>query len=223
MPIRINLLAEVQAEEESRRRDPVKRAIFVGALLVALTLVWFSSVWAETKMTLSKQSRVDDELQAHTNEYAQVQINLKRVADGQHRLAALEQIRTNRFLQGNLLNGLQKVYVPNVQLTRMRLEQTYVVKDGVPAKTNSFGVVAGRPGTSTEKIVLTLDAKDTSSNPGDQVNHYKDTLAQSAYFKLNLNTNNGIRLLNLSPPQISAAGKPFVLFTLECRYTDKTR
>jgi len=38
MPIRINLLAESQALEEMRRRDPVKRAIWVGVLVVSLLL-----------------------------------------------------------------------------------------------------------------------------------------------------------------------------------------
>ena len=47
MPIRINLLAEAQIAEDLRRRDPVKRAIFVGALLVVLALVWSSSLQLE--------------------------------------------------------------------------------------------------------------------------------------------------------------------------------
>jgi len=50
MPIRINLLAEALAEEDLRRRDPVKRAIFIGAFLVALSLVWFSSTWLESML-----------------------------------------------------------------------------------------------------------------------------------------------------------------------------
>lgn len=222
MPIRINLLSEIQAEEELRRRDPVKRAIFVGALLVALSLVWFSSVWLETKMVQRNKTSIDEQMQAHTNDYSQVQFDLKRIADGQRRLMALQQLNTNRFLQGNLLNAVQKIYVPFVQLTRLRIDQSYAVKDGTPAQTNNVGVVAGRPGTSTEKITLTLDAKDSSSNPGDQVNRYKDMLAKQAYFQANVQTN-GIRLLNLSAPQTGANGKSYVLFTLECRYLDKTR
>ena len=39
MPIRLNLLAEAQALEESRRRDPVKRAVWAGVFLV-LALAW---------------------------------------------------------------------------------------------------------------------------------------------------------------------------------------
>ena len=40
MPIHINLLAEAQAAEELRRRDPVKRALFIGVSLVVVSLVW---------------------------------------------------------------------------------------------------------------------------------------------------------------------------------------
>jgi hypothetical protein len=42
MPIRLNLLAEAQAAEDFRRRDPVKRGIGLAALLVALMLVFSS-------------------------------------------------------------------------------------------------------------------------------------------------------------------------------------
>ena len=34
MPIRLNLLAEAQAAEEARRRDPVKRAVWMAALII---------------------------------------------------------------------------------------------------------------------------------------------------------------------------------------------
>jgi hypothetical protein len=213
MSIRINLLAEVHAEEELRRRDPVKRAIFIGVFLVALSLVRFSSVWLETKMALRTKSQLDDQIQSHTNDFGRVQMDLRKIADGQRRLAALQQLNTNRFLQGNLLNALQKIYIPNVQLTHLRLDQNYVIKSGS---------TAGHSGTSTEKILLTLDAKDSSANPGDQVNRYKELLAHQVYFSSNLQTN-GVKLLTLSAPQISQNGKPYVAFTLECRYLDKSR
>ena len=59
MPIRINLLNEELAAEELRRRDPVKRAIFIGIFLVALSLVWFSSTWLEYKMIQQKKGQVE--------------------------------------------------------------------------------------------------------------------------------------------------------------------
>ena len=213
MSIRINLLAELHAEEELRRRDPVKRAIFIGVFLVALSLVWFSSAWLETKMSQQAKIQLDDQIQSHTNDFGRVQLDLKKIADGQRRLVALQQLNTNRFLEGNLLNALQKIYIPNVQLTHLKLDQSYVIKDGA---------TAGHPGSSTEKITLTLEAKDSSANPGDQVNRYKDLLAHQVYFSSKLQTN-GVKLLMLAAPQIGQNGKPYVAFTLECRYLDKSR
>ena len=221
MPIRINLLTEALAQDDLRRRDPVKRIAFAGAFLVALSLVWYSSEWLNYKMAQNKLSQVQDQIQTHTNEFSRVQTDMKKLADTQRRLNALQQLSTNRFLQGNLLNSLQQIYVPNVQLIRVRLDQSYALQEGAPAKTTGDEVAKAVPSKSTEKITLLLDAKDSSSNPGDQVNRYKSSLANLDYFKTSLQTN-GIKLLNLSPAQTSLS-KPFVMFTLECRFTDKTR
>jgi len=222
MPIRINLLSEALAEEDLRRRDPVKRSIYIGFFLVALSLVVFSSTWLEYKLLQEKKSQVDIEIDSHTNEYAQVVVNLRSISDSQHRLDELQELNTNRFLQGNLLNALQQVYVPNIQLLRIKLDQSYVYRDGVPARTNSFGVLPGSPPASVERITLTLDGKDSSPNL-DQMNHYKEALAKLDYFKSNLDPTNAVKLSNLSSPQSNYGSKPFVLFTLECRFLDKSR
>jgi hypothetical protein len=72
MPIRINLLAESLAEEDLRRRDPVKRSIIAGGLLVAISLVWFSSSWLESLIASATLNQIDAEIQAHSNDYSQV-------------------------------------------------------------------------------------------------------------------------------------------------------
>lgn len=220
MPIRINLLAEELAEEEMRRQDPVKRAIFLGAFLVVLTLVWFSAVWLEHMLANNQLGRIQSEISSHTNEFFEVQASQKKVADIRQRRDSLQQLSAARFLQGSLLNALQKTHVPNVQLTRLRVEQSYLLRGGTPSKTNDFGVVPGRAPTVTEQIVLTLDAKDYSQNQGDQVNHYKDALMQQEYFRSNL-APNGIRLSSLSPQQLGLDSRAFVLFTLECRFLER--
>jgi len=222
MPIRINLLSEALAEEDLRRRDPVKRAIFIGAFLVALSLVWFSSVWLESMLDKQKLNQVDADIQAHTNDYMQVQNNLKRIADVKKKMDALDHLSSARYLQGNFMNALQQIYVSNVQISRVRVNQSYSASAAVPAVTNSFGVVPGRPPGMTEHVTLTMDAKDFSPNPGDQVNHFKDALLKQDYFNHNLDSSNGVRLSSLSALQTPADGKPFVMFTLECRYLDKT-
>lgn len=221
MPIRINLLAEALAEDDLRRRDPVKRAIFIGAFLVALSLVWFSSTWLTYMLAKQKLNQVQADIQSHTNAYAQVKINLKKISEAQNRIDALQQLSAARFLQGDFMNALQQTYVPNVQLNRLRIEQTYSATAAVAAKTNSFGVIPGRPPTVTEHVLLTLDAKDFSPNPGDQVNHFKDALLKQDFFKPNLDPASGIRLASLSALQTPLDSKPFVLFTLECRFLDQ--
>jgi hypothetical protein len=224
MPIRINLLAEALAEEDLRRRDPVKRSIYIGVFLVVLSLVWFSSKWLEYIIAKKTLSSLQSEISTRTNEFSQVKLNIKRIDDGQKRLDALDKLSSARFLQGNFLNALQQIYVPNVVLTRLRLDQSYTLKEGTASKTNGFGnVMAGQAGTSTERVVLTIDAKDFSPNPGDQVNRFKDGFFKQPYFKTNLETN-GIRLASApAAPQAGSDAKYFVLFSLECRFPDKQR
>jgi hypothetical protein len=222
MPIRLNLLTEALAEEDLRRRDPVKRVAYVGAFLVALSLVWFSSAWLNYKLAQSKLSLVEDKIQTQTNEFNRVQADFKKLAENQRRLAALEQLSTNRFLQGNLMNALQKIYVPNVQLIRVRLDQTYALKEGTPPPAAGSGAAKATAASTTEKITLNLDARDSGANPGDLVNRFKDSVAKLDFFKTNLQTN-GIRLSNLSSAQTSISGKTFVPFSLECRFNDNTR
>jgi hypothetical protein len=220
MPIRINLLSEALAAEQLRRSDPVKRAIFAGAFLVALSLVWFSSVWLTFVVEKQKLNQVDAEIQEHTNEYAQVQNNWKKIADLSARTNSLAQLAAARFLQGNLLNALQQTYVTNVLLNHLHVDQRCTSVPGTPAKTNSFGVIPARPPAVTEHVVLALDARDFSINPGDQVEHFKNTLLQQEYFNERLLTN-GIRLSSLSALQTPMDSKPYIMFSLECRFADR--
>lgn len=221
MPIRINLLAEAQAEEDLRRRDPVKRAIFIGSFLVALSLVWFSSIWLTYVVVNQKLNSIKGNIQAHSNDYNLVKANLKKIDDVQKRMDALDQLSAARFLQGNLLNALQQTYVPNVQLNRLKLDQSYTATAATPAKTNNLVVVPAKPASVTEHIMLTMDAKDFSPNPGDQVNHFKDALLKQDYFKPLIDPATGIRLSGLSALQTPVDSKPYVLFTVECRFLDK--
>jgi hypothetical protein len=145
---------------------------------------------------------------------------LKKITEAQKRLIALQKLSDSRFLQGNLMNAFQQLYVPNVQLTRLHIEQTYSAAGG---NTSEASGASAKSATATERILITLDAKDFSANSGDAVNRFQDALAKQAFFKGGLNPTNGIRLANLSAPQSSFDSKPYVLFTMECRFSDKTR
>jgi hypothetical protein len=173
---------------------------------------------------LSKKEVSDrqTEVTARTNEFQHVLTEQKKITAAKEKLNALKKMTNSRFLQGNLLNALQQVPVDGVRLMRLRVDQDYFPVAGTPSQTNSNGVILGRPGTVTEKIVVWLDARDSSANPGDQVNKFKEAVANQSYFKTTLNKTNGVQLINLSAPQ-AVGGKPCVLFTLKCNFPEHVR
>jgi hypothetical protein len=114
MPIRINLLAEAKVADELRRHDPVKRVIFCGAFLVALTFVWSSSLLLEG--VLAKKAVTDrrTEIETRTNEYQHMVISQQKIGEVKQKLEAVKNWTDSRFLQGNLLNALQQAHVDGV-------------------------------------------------------------------------------------------------------------
>jgi len=224
MPIRLNLLAEAHAQEEQRRKDPVKRVVWGGVLAVLLMLVWSSSLQVRAMIAKGELIRLEAQLNSQTNFYSQVMANQRKLSETRHKLAALHRLATSRFLQAPVLNALQRTTVNGVQLTRVRTEQVYVLTEATKAVTNSPGkITPGKPARVTEKITITLDARDTADNPGDQVAKFKQEVADHSYFKELLGGTNEVRLANLSAPTVIAPGKPFVSFSLECRLPERTR
>ncbi|MDB6066785.1 MAG: hypothetical protein JWR26_2993 [Pedosphaera sp.] len=225
MPIRINLLAEAQAAEEIRRRDPVKRSAWAGGCLVALVLIWSSFLQAKIITDNSKLTNLEAKLGSKTNQYSQIISNKKRLKDVEDKLQSLNRLVTNRFLNGTVLDALQHSTIAGIQLTRMRTEQSFEIVPEVKPVLQDGKRLPGKPGGSTERIKLVLDAKDTSLNPGgDLINRYKETLAHTTYFQNEHISTNDILLKNLSAPQLDTeSGKPYVLFNLECRYPERIR
>ena len=225
MPIRLNLLAEAQAAEEARRRDPVKRAIWLAALVIVAILVWSSSLRLKAMLVSSEVSRLEGTISSQTNEYYVVLDNQNKTAEIKRKLSALRELSADRLLNGTLLNALQKTTVNDVQLLRLRVEQLYAGTEATKPRTNGIGVmIPGKPATVTENISLTLEGADMAANPGDGLNRYKDALAKNDYFKQALLNTNGITLKNLARQQtLASSGKRSDIFTLECRYPEKTR
>jgi hypothetical protein len=224
MPIRLNLLAEAQAAEDLRRRDPVKRALWAAALLVALVLGWGSSLQLKAILANQALGKVGAMMNAKTNEFKKVMDAQKRISDINNRLISLHSLATNRFLNGNLLNAFQQTVVEDVQLSQINVQQSYSLVEGTKDKTNGTTVVRGRPATVTEHIVLSVEGSDSSASPGDEVSKYKDLLASNAYFSALLGRTNQWVLKSLSAPQVSPdSGRAIVLFTLEAKLPPKTR
>jgi hypothetical protein len=225
MPIRLNLLAEAQALEDMRRRDPVKRAIWFGVIVGLIIIGWSSTLQLKAMIAKSELSNLTSTLSAKTNEAMQVRENQRKLEEVNFKLVELRRLTTNRFLNGNMLDALQHSTVDDVHLMRLKTDHNYTLVEETKPKTNaSGGIIKGRPATVTEKIVLTLDAKDASLQPGDQVNKYKEAIAANAYFQRWLGRTNEVKLIDYGTLQPATAdSKPFIPFKLECRFPEKTR
>ena len=137
MPININLLAEAQAAEELRRRDPVKRAMFIGISLIAVFFVWYAAVMALALTAKESDTSAEVAIDSKTNAYTQVMLQQRNLDLARSKLAALNKLQSQRFLQGNLLNALQQATVRGVQLTGMSLSQNYFFTPGTDAQNNN--------------------------------------------------------------------------------------
>lgn len=224
MPIRINLLAEAQALDDQRRRDPVKRVILVGVILLATILAWSSSLMFKTIIIKSDLSRLDAELNSRTNDYRQVLENKRLLAEDNQKLIALNRLSTNRFLVGNFLDAFQQTTVESVQLVHLKLDLNYTLTEEAKAQTNEDGSTPTKgKAAATEKISFAINAKDASATPGDAVNKLRESISTASYFKEQLGGQNQIRLKSLSAVTSGTDGKPFVLFALEASLPEKKR
>jgi hypothetical protein len=223
MPIHINLLAEAQAAEELRRKDPVKRALWIAGFVVFLVLLWSSTLQFKVMTSRSILTGLESKWTSIEKGYEQAVNVRKQYAEVEQKLIALQQLTTNRFLWGTTLDALQKTIVDDVQLVRIRGEQSFTLSEEAKTKPDAKGTPV-KTGTSTERVTLTLEARDSSPRPGDQVNKLKEVISKNEHFQNHLQKTNGVMLTSLGPPQLDfAARSSFVIFTLQCYYPEKVR
>lgn len=222
MPIRINLLAEAQAAEEMRRKDPVKRAIWIGGFLVFLVLFWSGMLQIKIMAARSGLSLLQVNWKSIEAKVQKINDHRNSTRQLEQKLSALDQFTTNRMLWANALNVLQQIPADGVQLVRVHSEQSFQINEAPRAKTNTTGVVPAPVGTVTEKIHLEVEGKDYSLVPGDQVPKYKQSLASHPYFEANLQKTNKVQLTSQSAPQ-AEAGRAYVAFGLQLSFEQKER
>src|SRR5438876_985429 len=193
MPIRINLLAEQQAADDLRRRDPVKRAAWLGGFIVSVMAIWSGYLQVRLMAATSEADRYESEWRKLEAAYKKVTANMEAAAEAERKWAALQTLATNRFLWANPLNALQFVMatVDEVQITSLKTSQTYAITEAVKPSTNSTGIVSrGKPGTSRERVAFSLDGKDSSKEgkdpakrPTDGVFKLREAINNYPYFK----------------------------------------
>jgi hypothetical protein len=223
MPIRINLLAEAQAAEEMRRKDPVKRAIWIGAFAVFLVLLCSFTLQFKIMATRAEVSSLQMSWKTIEKEVQNINEHRNATRQLEQRLSALDQFTTNRMLWASALNALQYTPVEGIELVRVRSDQTFLLNEGSRPRTNEHGIVVqGKPSTVTEKILLTIEAKDFSTGLNDLVPQYKQTLASYPYFQAHLQKTNTVQLTSLSAPQ-TEVGRTFRAFGMQLFFEEKER
>jgi hypothetical protein len=226
MPIRINLLAEAHAAEELRRKDPVKRALYAGVLCVFLVGLWASTLQVKIMARKGELGNLANRWRKIEKEYQAAVDSHRAINDAEQKLTALRVMSTNRFLWGNALNGLQQTLngLEDVRVSHFKGDQLYSIGDEVKPRTNGVQIIPGKPATATERITVTLDAVAASPNVDPKINKFKESITAVAYFKDNLNWNNGVVLTRRSAPSPPKSGGGLVVnFTLECNFPEKTR
>ncbi|MGP8198819.1 MAG: hypothetical protein ACLQU4_04880 [Limisphaerales bacterium] len=220
MPIRINLLAEAQAVAELRRKDPVKRGIWIGGFLVCVVLLWIAKLQLDISFEQHNYTKIEGLWKNKLATYTIVTNEQVRTGEVDRKLAALDLLSTNRFLWAPVLNALQQTMVDDVQVTRIRGEQALAREEG-----HDIGSGASRrrlPGAMIEKVSLSIEAKDLK--PGEQnYTKYKENLCTFDFFAKRLGRRDGFVMDGvLGPLTVDPVdpNKQFVTFTLAAHFPE---
>lgn len=228
MPIRINFLAEQQAQDEARRRDPVKRATWVAAAWIGALLLWGGYLQAKLWAVNGERRSHEAKFEQIKARYNLAQTNLTTIQHSQRRLKALQALAEERLLWANCLEAIQvadwRGALHGLQLIQLRGSQTFAITPPTPAKTNNTGAILtpGKPGFSRERTVVSIEATDAGERPGELIPALQDALRNHPFFKTHLGE---VRLMGRSPVQtdLVAASRPFVRFELECVFAERER
>ncbi|HEY6226588.1 MAG TPA: hypothetical protein VI282_05640, partial [Verrucomicrobiae bacterium] len=126
MPIRINLLAEQQAAEEARRRDPIKRALVMGGVFIVFTLLWTLMTHMQVKarrMEYANEETKFKQLEDNSKAVRGVQAD---IGDFERRLVSLDRYSTNRVLWANMLDAMQRATMDQIRLKSIIVNQKYL-------------------------------------------------------------------------------------------------
>ncbi len=216
MPIHLNLLAEQREEEDAQRRDPVRQALLVSGVIIALAIIWSVSlhlkVWLANEEIRGQETR----WQRISTNYAETLVIKKQAEDAQLKLAALYQLATNRFLLGPALSALQFAMVDNVQVTQLRFTDTLTPE----TQSRTVGSKTIKTTTITEQKLLALEGQVSGSELVQQAEKFKLSIAQNPYFKGVLMPTNGVNLKNyanrLNP--LEPGKENLGVFTIECLF-----
>lgn len=214
MPIRINLLAEEQHEAELRRRDPVKRAVTVAAVIVACVVGYYA--WLLTQKGL-KSAAVDKNKQALTAIEADAAVAreaLSGVTELEKRIHALNNLSTNRVLWGTFMNALQQVAMKEVPVSQFRVIQDYRIDRPPPQ-----GKIP-MPATAIQQISVGITARDYGRPQQQLYNQFRQKMLGHEWLKEQLDEENGVTFepFGTRTPDRNDPSRSFLPFTMKVNF-----
>ena len=122
-------MAEAQAAEEARRRDPVKLGVWIAGFCVVLVGLWIAKKQFDIHFASNQLANLTEQWNHSKSQSDLVTTNQDKMAERDQKLAALDRLSTNRFLWGNVLNALQLTVVDHVKVTHIVGDQAYTTQD----------------------------------------------------------------------------------------------
>jgi hypothetical protein len=225
MPIRLNLLADAQAAEELRRKDPVKRAMWVSGFIIFVVVLWSTSLQLKVFIAKSELQRTESQWKSMEKPHKQLTEGLRKGADVERKIEALVKLSTNRFLWANMLQSLQVSLVPNVHVTHFRSEQNYLVVEPTAERKTPSGTIPAKPGSSLEKIGMLIEARDYGQETDQNYNKFKAALAGAPLLKSLIPGPDAVRLIHKSSLMLDPIDptKTYMSFSLECQFPEVKR
>jgi hypothetical protein len=220
--IRINLLAEELEAAEMRRRDPVRRARWVGAAVLILIMMWAAFLGLKLRRGTAELRRLGEEQQALQRNSSQAITTARLSGEIRRTLSALKLQAARRFFFAPTLSALQFTTVPNVQFHNLRIEQAVVTDPGVKVVVeNGAEITTENPASATEKTSLVIQGKNYADSKA--IEKLVETIASHPHFKQNLRRTDPVLLRELQPRQVDPAdpNKAFQLFTIECIFSER--
>jgi len=227
MPIRINLLAEVQAAEELRRQDPVKRAIIGAVVLVVLVLGYAGMLvyqGIQKKNDLVARQQVWDGLRP---KHEAIKRNDTLKVETDKNVEKVFAYSTNRWFWAPVLNALAQVstnsFTTNIQVVKLHTEQVFAEAPEIKAGTNAVtkALIKYRPPGMIEINRIIITAKDFGRDTDANYNRLKIVLAEFPFIKAELEPGGSVKVLDwtrgaVDPMQPGSKG--YMNFVLQCQF-----
>lgn len=232
MPIRINLLAEAQAEEEQRRKDPVKRIILGAVGLVIVVVAWTGTLVMQAMARESDLTATKQKLEQLKPRHEQIKRNDLLAVEARQKIERLHYYATNRFLWAPVLNALAQVstnsFATNITFNRLQADQQFVELPAIKAVTNSTGQVLtpARPEGIAERNRVLVDARDYGQEADNNYMKFQNAVIEAPFFKSLLDPRTPAVLNNLTlgaADPLQPGSRPFRTFVMQFQFAEKFR